>query len=263
MSSPRLLLMFLSLSLAPASAKGGLCERYKTLVFEGGGVRGVIYPGALIALHEAGLLQTVQNFAGTSAGSGTAALLALGFSACELREEVEEYSFHELVDFSLPKALRNAFFGIEAGTLFSKLAAKKGFFSGDKLERKFDMIIQRKLCSKALGLSTVRELPANSIHLAENGDCAKYKQATFASALDGNIELKLTGFDITHGRLRWFSRESTPNMPISKAIRISSGIPFIFEPVEYEGALYLDGGVLRNLPVSMNIQPYFHTYNHF
>ena len=46
-----------------------------------------------------------------------------------------------------------------------------------------------------------------------------------------SIELRLTGFDITTGKLQWFDKENTPNMPISKAIRISSGIPWIFEPV--------------------------------
>ena len=38
-------------------------------------------------------------------------------------------------------------------------------------------------------------------------------------------------------------------MPISKLARISSGIPWIFEPVVFEGSVYVDGGVLRRIPV--------------
>ena len=36
-------------------------------------MRGALYPGALTALEEAGVLQHVKSYAGTSAGSGTAA----------------------------------------------------------------------------------------------------------------------------------------------------------------------------------------------
>ena len=59
-----------------------------------------------------------------------------------------------------------------------------------------------------------------------------------------SIDLRLTAFDITNGMLKWFDKINTPNMPISKAIRIS-GIPWIFEPVLYQGNLYVDGGVLN------------------
>ena len=62
-------------------------------------------------------------------------------------------------------------------------------------------------------------------------------------------KLRLTAFDITNGMLKWFDKINTPNMPISKAIRISSGIPWIFEPVLYQGNLYVDGGVLRRMPI--------------
>jgi hypothetical protein len=64
-----------------------------------------------------------------------------------------------------------------------------------------------------------------------------------------SVELRLTAFDITNGKLQWFDKTTTPKMPISKAIRISSGIPWIFEPVSYNGNLYIDGGVLRRIPV--------------
>ena len=50
-------------------------------------------------------------------------------------------------------------------------------------------------------------------------------------------------------QLVYFNAVTTPNMAISKGIRISSSIPIIFEPVEYDGHLFVDGGLGRRLPV--------------
>ena len=74
---------------------------YESLVLGGGGVRGAIYPGALTALHEAGLLQNIKSFAGTSAGSGTASFLAIGLSACDIRTVLAETSLKDVVDYSI------------------------------------------------------------------------------------------------------------------------------------------------------------------
>src|SRR5579864_920356 len=52
---------------------------FQNLVFEGGGVRGVAYAGALDVLDRAGILSQIQAVAGTSAGAITAALVALGY----------------------------------------------------------------------------------------------------------------------------------------------------------------------------------------
>ena len=41
--------------------------------------------------------------------------------------------------------------------------------------------------------------------------------------------------------------------PLAKAIRISSGIPVIFKPVEWEGKLLIDGGLSNPLPIDIAI----------
>ena len=73
--------------LAPPSAfSTGDGGGWRYLALEGGGVKGVAFAGAARALEEAGLLQRFEGFAGTSAGSQAAALLAAGFTASELEE---------------------------------------------------------------------------------------------------------------------------------------------------------------------------------
>lgn len=49
---------------------------------------------------------------------------------------------------------------------------------------------------------------------------------------------------------RAFDRENTPEIPISKAVRLSIGYPFIMTPVLFEGDLYGDGGEFMNYPIS-------------
>ncbi len=39
--------------------------------------------------------------------------------------------------------------------------------------------------------------------------------------------------------------------PVAKAVRASCSIPGVFQPVEHEGSLLVDGGVLDNIPVSV------------
>lgn len=41
--------------------------------------------------------------------------------------------------------------------------------------------------------------------------------------------------------------------PLAKAVRISSGIPVIFKPIEWEGQLLMDGGLANPLPIDIAI----------
>jgi NTE family protein len=68
------------------------------LVFEGGGVKGIAYAGALQVLEGQGILQQLQGVAGTSAGAITACLLSLRFSAGEVHQMVSSMDFSSFAD---------------------------------------------------------------------------------------------------------------------------------------------------------------------
>lgn len=51
---------------------------FKNLVFEGGGVKGVAYIGAMEVLEDEGILDNIVRVDGTSAGSINAVLFAAG-----------------------------------------------------------------------------------------------------------------------------------------------------------------------------------------
>lgn len=87
------------------------------LVFKGGGVLGIAYAGAIEALSEKNLLPAIKGVAGTSAGSITAALLALEYTSAELTQIVQSTNFKDFEDHWDPL----------------RLATKYGLYKGDAL----------------------------------------------------------------------------------------------------------------------------------
>lgn len=56
--------------------------------------------------------------------------------------------------------------------------------------------------------------------------------------------------NINENKLEIMNYKTSPNLEIYKAIRMTSAIPILFEPVEYNGHLYNDAGVADNFPIS-------------
>ena len=77
---------------------------FRNLVFEGGGVKGSAYIGAIRALNEEGILPEIQRFGGTSAGAITALLLGLSipFASCKIHKDMNFKAFKD-DDFRLYK----------------------------------------------------------------------------------------------------------------------------------------------------------------
>ena len=59
---------------------------FHNLVFEGGGVKGIAYVGALEVLEREGILQDIKRVAGTSAGAMMAVMVGLRYTADEVRK---------------------------------------------------------------------------------------------------------------------------------------------------------------------------------
>jgi len=70
----------------------------KNLAFKGGGVLGIAYAGAIKVLEDKGLLAGIEKVAGTSAGAITAAMVALDYSAAEIKTIVNGTSFKSFED---------------------------------------------------------------------------------------------------------------------------------------------------------------------
>mmetsp|Transcript_8441 Transcript_8441/g.29661 ORF Transcript_8441/g.29661 Transcript_8441/m.29661 type:complete len:253 (+) Transcript_8441:822-1580(+) len=60
--------------------------------------------------------------------------------------------------------------------------------------------------------------------------------------------LRVSVTDVHAGRHAWLDEQSTPDLSVAEAVRASSAVPFIYPPVLLDGRLFVDGGLLRNLP---------------
>lgn len=62
--------------------------------------------------------------------------------------------------------------------------------------------------------------------------------------------LVMCTYNLTKKRLEYLSHDTHPNMCVMEAVRLSCNIPFLFPRLEYEGCLYIDGGIADDFPVN-------------
>lgn len=188
-----------------------------TCIFGGGAIRGISYVGAVKAMEELGIYP--NTIAGSSVGAIFAGLLAVGYTA----EELKEIFMH--VNYEL---FRDIHFG------FGKdFALSKGEIFLDWLKE----LIEKK-------------------YYGENfkKECAN-APITF-SDLDKNLVVIAT--DLTNFKYKEFSKFETPDFEVACAIRISSTMPGLMKSVEVNGSLLVDGDLQKSWPLwrlSKNLCP--------
>jgi len=188
---------------------------FRNLVFEGGGVKGIAYVGALKVLQEKGVLDQVERVAGTSAGAINAILLSLGYTPEETAEVLSELNFNNFMDDD---------WGVIRDT--KRLTRKFGWYKGDFFRAWIGKLIVRKLGNP---------------------------NATFAELKGrGCLDLYLVGTNLSTRFAEVFSAEHTPRTRVADAARISMSIPLFFTSVrDVRGDCFVDGGVLNNYPVKL------------
>ncbi len=197
-----------------------MAHHFRNLVFEGGGVKGIAYVGAMQELEARGILPGIQRVAGTSAGAINAALLGLGYSNEEMRDILWDLDFAKMMDSNLG-LIRNSI----------RLFTSFGWFKGDFCYNWLAGLVKAKTGS-----------PDTTFAQAEVMKEAKaFKSMHFLAT---NL---CTGFSEV------FSAEKTPDARIVDAVRFSMSIPFFFAAKRYgqRRDIYVDGGVIDNYPVKV------------
>lgn len=69
-----------------------------------------------------------------------------------------------------------------------------------------------------------------------------------------NKNLTVTTYNATKGIKEYISSDSHPNIPCLIALRMTSNIPFIFEPYKYNMEFYIDGAFCDNFPLKPAIR---------
>ena len=191
---------------------------FKNLVFEGGGVKGIAYVGALDILDQEGIFQDIERVAGTSAGALIAVLVGLGYSTEELRKILWELNFQNFLDDS---------FGIIRDS--QRLINEYGWYQGDFFRNLVAGYIKEKAKN---GEETFRDL----------AEANKFK------------DIYLIGADLSTGFSKVFSYKHTPDVKVADAARISMSIPLFFKAVQGVNGdkhVYVDGGLLDNYPIKV------------
>jgi NTE family protein len=195
-----------------------MAYHFKNLVFEGGGVKGIAYVGALEVLDREGILNDIERVAGTSAGAMVAVMVALNYTAEEMRQVLEGLNFKDFKD-STKGVLRDTI----------RLFKNYGWYKGDYFRDLMAKLIEKKTGN---GEMTFQQLD----------ETGKYRK------------LYLVGADLTTGLSKVFSasNEETKTMKVADAARISMSIPIFFAAVrggKNNKHVFVDGGLLDNYTV--------------
>jgi NTE family protein len=189
-------------------------------VFEGGGVRGIAFIGAVQEMEKSGYQW--ERIAGTSAGSVVAALLACGYSARELVQIMKTLNYSRLLGKTWVHSL----------PLIGKaipLLMHSGIYLNTPLEGQLTFWLKRK------GVSTFGDLPDGKLKI-------------IASDISSGKMLVLPD-DLPRYHI------SPSKFPIAAAVRMSTTIPYFFQPYRLRTKIrrkpyyILDGGLLSNYPV--------------
>ncbi|WP_243154869.1 patatin-like phospholipase family protein [Clostridium thermarum] len=192
-------------------------------VFEGGGIRGIGYVGALNYMEECGYRWV--RAAGTSVGALIASLLTAGYTARELKKILIQTNFEKFRDRRGYRSI--PIIGKPLGVL-----VENSIYSGDYVEKWVEELLDDK------GVETFGDISEN-----------------------GESPLKIIVSDITR-RCMVILPDDLVNygtdpmeFPIAKAVRMSISIPFYFKPVKlrYKNiiSLIVDGCICCNYPINI------------
>ena len=187
------------------------------LALGGGGAKGAAEVGVLKVLEEAGV--HVDYIVGTSIGSIVGGLYAAGYSASELETMFQTQEWLSLLTDRKASLNNEPYTTIDGVTyifgfpVMDRNSRGIGVMSGGRIEQLIDSMVSVKGCTEFEGL----KIPFRCV----TADIRNAKEVILSKGV------------------------------LCKALRASMAIPGIFKPVEHNGLLLVDGGMLNNLPVDV------------
>jgi len=223
-------------------------------VFEGGGVKGIAFAGAIAAAErDAGVKEWV-NLAGTSAGSIVAALLVAGYDAAGIQKLLADAKYARFADTGPG--------GVWVSGLFNALFRMRGAAPGRYFLEWMGEQLAASPLAKELGKSELTFADVRRLDLPPREEVPDISDVQYERA---KYRLHVIGSDITTGRMiilpddlpdyedengKPFDKDS---FPIVEAVRMSMSYPFLFTPVvlhrQGKPVYVVDGGLLSNFPI--------------
>lgn len=182
---------------------------FTNVVFEGGGVKGIAYGGALEVLEQQEILPQVDHVAGTSAGAITATLVALRYSPAEVKSLLYNLDFSKFEDGRFGGLLR--------------LLRRYGYYKGDYYLGLMRCLVAAKTGNPHATFADLERLGMRKLHVFTT--------------------------DLNRRKARELSLEESPDFEVALAARMSGSFPLFFASIREGHDVYVDGGVLRNYPI--------------
>lgn len=183
------------------------------LIFEGGGTRAICYQGVIKYLEEINKLDKIKYLSGTSAGAITASLIAFGYSSKEIENIILSINWPDLINTNIALTVKDIY----------HLTTDYGIYNGDYIQKYLDKLYQQKF---------------------------NIKLCTFKQLYDlKGIYLRVGVCCINDESFQFLDYVNSPNMPISLGVRASSSIPLLITTAKWNNNIYIDGGILGNLPI--------------
>jgi predicted acylesterase/phospholipase RssA len=246
------------------------------VVFEGGGIKGAAFAGALEVLLARGF--KLRRVLGSSAGAISAAFMAAGYAAPELAAVLAERApgttKRRFSTFLAPPTMPPPPAGVSAlkWSLFF-LAVVKAVESGAKLGIPLSTDDLTSFAQRGMALFSTGAIADDGAFLAWMGDSLERKgiarDATLGRLQERfgarGVQLSLAATDVSAQRLLILNHHTAPDVPLLWAVRMSMGIPVVWPEVEWkkswgtyrgrpmfengQGHHVVDGGVLSNFPL--------------
>lgn len=187
------------------------------LVLSGGGAKGFAHIGVLKVLEEAGI--KIDYIGGTSMGSVIGGLYASGYNASQIDSIFKKTNFDELINDYIPRSSKN-FYGKKNDELYAIVLPFSNFRVG----------IPEALSKGMYNYNLLSSLTRNVRHIRDFN-----KLPTPFLCIGTNIE---TGQEVLLNKGN-----------LVQAMMASAAFPSLFTPVEIDGNLLVDGGVVNNYPI--------------
>ena len=216
-----LLCLFLSICCAPLLAAERAHPKVG-LVLSGGAARGLAHIGVLKALEEQGV--RIDAIAGTSMGAVVGGLYASGYKVEELEQLALGIDWQQALSDAPPRR----------DVPFRRKQDDRDFLVKQKLSFRDDGSLGLPL-GVIQGQNLALLLESKLAHTADTRDFDQLP-----------IPFRAVATDIASGEKVVFRRGHLPQV-----IRASMSIPAVFAPVELDGRLLVDGGMVDNIPLDV------------
>ncbi|MEM7276956.1 MAG: patatin-like phospholipase family protein [Pseudomonadota bacterium] len=191
------------------------------LVLSGGGARGGAHVGVLRILEQQGIKPDLV--VGTSFGALVGSLIAAGYSADEIEARLIQGNI---------------------GSLFNQLSPRE---TRSFRRKKDDDNLLVKLRLRLEGKNVTLPSALVSGHRLRTWLGSQYRhRATFADLRKSGIEYRAVVTDLVDG-----TELVVDQGLVEEGVYASMALPGIMEPIERDGRILVDGGLVNNLPVSV------------